>query len=81
MYLTMINTLRRRRSVPLELFYEYWRDTHVAVAARLPGIHTLRTHWVDWDEGRRWPTTDGVDAELAEHLRFQGIPRAVLRLR
>lgn len=74
MYITMINTLRRRRTVPLELFYEYWRDTHVGVAARLPGIHTLKTHWVDWDEGRRWPTIDGVDCELAEHLRFEGIP-------
>ena len=74
MYMTMINTLRRRSSVPLPLFYEYWRDTHVAVAARLPGIDTLRTHWVDWDEGRQWPAIDGVDAELAESLRFQGIP-------
>lgn len=76
MYLTMINTLRRRQSVPLPLFYEYWRDTHVGVAARLPGIDTLRTHWVNWDEGRRWPPIDGVDSELAEHLRFQGIPEA-----
>ena len=74
MYLTMINTLRRRRSVPLPLFYEYWRDTHVAVAARLPGIDTLRTHWVDWDEGRNWPPVDGIDAELAAPLRFEGVP-------
>ncbi len=74
LYLTMINTLRRRQSVPLPLFYEYWRDTHVGVAARLPGIDTLRTHWVDWDEGRRWPVIDGVGSELAESLRFQGIP-------
>lgn len=74
MYLTMINTLRRRSTVALPLFYDYWRDTHVGVAARLPGIDTLYTHWVDWDEGRRWPAIDGVDAELAEPLRFQGIP-------
>lgn len=74
MYLTMINMLRRRRSVPLGLFYEYWRDTHVGVAARLPGIDTLRIHWVDWDEGCRWPSIDGVDSEVAEHLRFEGIP-------
>jgi hypothetical protein len=72
--LTMVNTLRRRRSVPADLFYEYWRDAHVQIAARLPGIHSLWTHWVAFDDDDRWPRVDGIDGRLAEELRFDGVP-------
>ncbi|WP_291055036.1 EthD domain-containing protein [Herbiconiux sp.] len=73
-FLTMVNTLRRRRSVPEDLFYEYWRDAHVQIAARLPGIHSLFTHWVAFDEQGRWPRVEGIDGRLAEELRFDGVP-------
>ena len=74
MYLTMVNTLRRRRSVPLDLFYAYWRDTHCGISARLPGLYNLQTHWVSWDDGRSWPSLAGVESELPEEQRFDGVP-------
>jgi hypothetical protein len=73
-FLTMVNTLRRRRSIPEDLFYEYWRDAHVQIAARLPGIHSLWTHWVAFDDAGLWPRVDGIEGDLAEHLRFDGVP-------
>lgn len=73
MHVTMINTLRRRRSVPAELFYSYWRDTHVGVAARLVGIDTLYTHQVQFDPAG-WPSLPGVSSHLPEAQLFDGVP-------
>lgn len=73
MHVTMINTLRRRRSVPEELFYSYWRDTHVGVAVRLAGIDTLHTHRVHFDP-TGWPSLPSVSAYLPEEQLFDGVP-------
>lgn len=72
--MTMINTLRRRRSVPVKLFYAYWRDAHVQIACRLPGIHSLWIHRVEYDEGALWPAVTGVERFVPEPMRFDGIP-------
>lgn len=72
--MTMVNTLRRRRDVPEELFYSYWRDAHVQISSRLPGTHSLWTHWVAFDRGALWPRVPGVAWDVPEHLRFDGIP-------
>lgn len=73
-FLTMLNPLRRRRGVPLDLFYAYWRDAHVQIAARLPGIHDLRIHQVSFETAGLWPRVPGVDHELPENDRFEGVP-------
>jgi hypothetical protein len=73
-HLTMINTLRRKRDVPVDLFYSYWRDAHVQISSRLPGTHSLWTHWVEFDEGALWPRVPGVSWNAPEHLRFDGVP-------
>lgn len=75
----MINLLRRRRSVPLELFYAYWRDAHAQIAARLPGIYDLRIHQVAFEEAGRWPRIAGVGHELAEEDCFEGVPEPSFR--
>jgi hypothetical protein len=75
MFLTMIIPLRRRRAIPLDVFFEYWVNAHAAqIAARLPGIHDLWLHELSYDAGQLWPRTPGVDFELAEEDRFEGIP-------
>jgi hypothetical protein len=75
MFLTMIIPLRRRRAIPLDLFFEYWVNAHAAqIAARLPGIHDLWLHELDYDAGQLWPRVSGVESELAEEDRFEGIP-------
>lgn len=75
MFLTMIIPLRRRRAIPLDLFFEYWVNAHAAqIAARLPGIHDLWLHELDYDAGQLWPRIPGVEHELADDDRFEGIP-------
>lgn len=74
-FLTMVNTIRRRRSVPVKAFYPYWRDAHVQIASRLLGTHSLWNHWVAFDQtGALWPRIDGVEWWAPETLRFDGIP-------
>lgn len=73
-FLTMINPLRRRRSVPPDLFYAYWRDAHVQIASRLPGVHSLWINWLDYEGGALWPQVDGIGRDLPEEDRFDGVP-------
>jgi hypothetical protein len=73
-HVTMINPLRRRRSVPTDLFYEYWRDSHAQIAARIPGLNDLWIHWLSYEYGRLWPTLTGVSSDLPEKDRFDGVP-------
>jgi hypothetical protein len=78
MFLTMVITLRRRRAIPLDLFFDYWVNAHAAqIAARLPGIHNLRLHELSYDEGQLWPRLPGVEFDLPEEDRFEGIPEPV----
>lgn len=75
MFLTLVITLRRRRAIPLDLFYAYWVNAHAAqIASRLPGIHDLWLHELSWDAGLLWPRVAGVGWDLAEQDRFEGIP-------
>ncbi|MBI1291399.1 hypothetical protein GC173_09185 [bacterium] len=75
MFLTMMNMLKRRRGIPLDLFYTYWVNAHAAqIAARLPGIDHLWLHEISFEDGQIWPRTDGVEHELSEEHRFDGVP-------
>ena len=73
-FMTMVITLRRLRSVPPQLFFEYWRDAHVQIACRLPGIHSLWINWLDYEGGALWPRIEGIGHHLPEEDRFEGIP-------
>jgi hypothetical protein len=75
MFLTMIITLRRRRAIPLDLFFAYWVNAHAAqIASRLPGIHDLWLHELSYESGLIWPQVAGVGFEVPEEDRFEGIP-------
>jgi hypothetical protein len=75
MFLTLIITLRRRRAIPLDLFFAYWVNAHAAqIASRLPGIHDLWLHELSYEDGLIWPRVAGVGWELAEEDCFEGIP-------
>jgi hypothetical protein len=75
MFLTLVITLRRRRAIPLDLFFAYWVNAHASqIASRLPGIHDLWLHELSYEEGLVWPRVPGVAWELAEEDRFEGIP-------
>lgn len=78
MFLTMVITLRRRRAISPDLFFAYWVNAHAGqIASRLPGIHNLRLHELSYEAGRLWPHIPGVEFELEEADRFEGIPEPV----
>ena len=78
MFLMLVITLRRRRAIPLDLFFAYWVNAHAAqIASRLPGIHDLWLHELSYEDGLVWPRVSGVDWALAEEDRFEGIPEPV----
>lgn len=80
MFLTMVITLKRRPAIAPELFYDYWVNAHAGqIASRLPGIYNLRLHELSYDAGRLWPHVPGIEHELAEEDRFDGIPEPVFR--
>jgi hypothetical protein len=79
MFLTMIIRSDGGGPIPLDLFFEYWVNAHAAqIAARLPGIHDLWLHELDYDAGQLWP-------RLRRRLRarrrgsLRGDPRAGVR--
>jgi hypothetical protein len=77
-FLTMIITLRRRPAIPPDLFFEYWVNAHAGqIASRLPGIHNLRLHELSYERGLLWPRVPGIQHELPEEDRFDGIPEPV----
>jgi hypothetical protein len=78
MFLTMIITLRRRPAIAPDLFFNYWVNAHAGqIASRLPGIHNLRLHELSYEAGLLWPRVPGVEFELPEEDRFDGIPEPV----
>ena len=75
--MTILFALRRKRSVPEDLFYAYWRDAHCQISSRLPGQYHLWTHRLDYDLGQAWPRIPGVERHLPEEDRFEGVPEPV----
>ncbi len=74
-FLTMIITLRRRPAIAPELFFDYWVNAHAGqIASRLPGIYNLRLHELSYEAGLLWPRVPGIEFELPEEDRFDGIP-------
>src|ERR1700728_2028789 len=76
-FLTILFTLRRRRAVPEDLFYAYWRDVHCQISSRLPGMHQLWIHFLDHERGRAWPQVAGIGGDRDEADRFEGVPEPV----
>lgn len=63
----------KRKGITLELFYDYWRNVHGPVAARVPGQYQ---HWqfhVSHNEGGLWPTIPGIEYTCLEEDQFDGI--------
>jgi EthD domain len=65
--------LRKRKSITLELFDDYWRDVHGPVCARLPGQHQYWQHHLAHSEGGIWPQIDGICYLLPEDEQLDGI--------
>lgn len=71
-HVAMMNLLYPRGGVPLDLFYEYWSGGHTQISSRLPGIHQYFQHHLSYEDGRVWPSVDGVERHLPPTEMFYG---------
>jgi hypothetical protein len=65
--------LWKRKGISLELFYNYWKNVHGPVCARLPGQYQYWQFNLTENQGGIWPTTAGVDYNSTEEERFPAI--------
>lgn len=65
--------LKKRNSISLDLFDQYWKDVHGPVCARLPGQHQYWQFHLGHNEGGIWPVINGIGYEIPEEDQFDGI--------
>jgi EthD domain len=65
--------LKKRNSITLDTFDNYWKDVHGPVCARLPGQHQYWQHHLAHNEGGIWPVIDGIKYDSSEQEQFDGI--------
>lgn len=65
--------LWKRKGVPLSLFYDYWREVHGTICARLPGQFQYWQYHLKNNEGGYFPLIDGVDYSTGFEDQIDGI--------
>lgn len=65
--------LWKRKGISSELFYDYWRDVHGPVCARLPGQYQYWQFHLAENEGGLWPTINGIEYICPNVSQFNGI--------
>ncbi len=73
--LTLVLPLRKKESIDLADFYDYWLDAHVTMPPRYPGIDCIWLHRVSW-ETSLWPQVSGVSSRPEPEDEFHGVPEA-----
>lgn len=71
--------LWKRNGLPLVLFYDYWRNVHGPVCARLPGQYQYWQYHVAHDEGGTFPELDGLIGGAHADDQFDGIAELTFR--
>jgi EthD domain len=74
--LTLVLPLRKKESVTIEEFYDYWLNAHVTLPARFPGISSIWLHAVSFDNSL-FPEIAGVSHQPPAEEAFHGVPEAV----
>ncbi|BAT56905.1 ethyl tert-butyl ether degradation EthD (plasmid) [Nostoc sp. NIES-3756] len=65
--------LWKRKGISSELFYDYWRDVHGPVCARLPGQYQYWQFHLAENEGGLWPTINGIEYICPNASQFNGV--------
>jgi hypothetical protein len=73
--MTLVIPLRKKESLSVADFYDYWLNAHVTLPPRFPGITSVWLHAVSFDT-TIWPSVDGVSDRPAPEDEFHGVPEA-----
>jgi hypothetical protein len=73
--LTLVIPLRKKETISVTDFYDYWLNAHVTLPPRFPGISSVWLHVVSFDK-QVWPSLPGVSDRPAPEDEFHGVPEA-----
>jgi hypothetical protein len=73
--MTLVIPLRKKESISVADFYDYWLNAHVTLPPRFPGITSVWLHAVSFDT-TIWPSIDGVADRPGPEDEFHGVPEA-----
>eukprot|EP00899_Mesostigma_viride_P017366 jgi/Mesvir1/25630/Mv01850-RA.1 len=71
--------LWKRRTLPQQLFDDFWRNVHGPVCARIPGQHQYWQYHVDHSEGGIFQVAPGVEILTEFEDQFDGIAELTFR--
>ena len=70
---TFYLNLWKRKGISLEIFYNYWKNVHGPVCARLPGQYQYWQFHIAHNEGGLWPTSGNIVNASAPEEQFDAI--------
>ena len=65
--------LWKRKDVDRKTFFDYWRNVHGPVCARLPGQHQYWQFHLDHNPSTLWSKIEGINYETVPEDQFDGI--------
>ena len=65
--------LWKRKGIDRELFYNYWKNVHGPLCARLPGQYQYWQLHLDHNEGGIFPKIPGIESICLDPAQFDGI--------
>ena len=65
--------LWKRQGIDRELFYNYWKNVHGPLCARLPGQYQYWQLHLDHNQGGIWPQVPGIEYICPDSEQFDGI--------
>eukprot|EP00899_Mesostigma_viride_P029476 jgi/Mesvir1/9713/Mv25322-RA.1 len=71
--------LWKRKTLPQQLFDDFWRNVHGPVCARLPGQHQYWQYHVDHSQGGIFQVAPGVEVLTDAEDQFDGIAELTFR--
>ncbi|VEP13022.1 Ethyl tert-butyl ether degradation EthD [Hyella patelloides LEGE 07179] len=65
--------LWKRRGIDRDLFYNYWKNVHGPLCARLPSQYQYWQFHLDHNRGGIWPAIPGIEYICPDSAQFDGI--------
>lgn len=65
--------LTKKKRITSDMFFNYWKDVHGPICARLPGQYQYWQFHLAHNEGSYWQTTNSIECKSLEEDQIDGI--------